>query len=270
MTTVESPGTSGYGWSMDDSERLRLEVARRAEKDAAREAARPTVPVGGDLTRVVLNLARKHAKDPTRIRPATDEEMAAAEQRTHQERLARQADILLRRLPLAYRDADMPSTEFGAAATRWLRDYAGGKRCNLAILGPVGSGKTWTACAVARVLLLRATVPVTVVTASEFLQSLRPAQGGLDVDMMQFVTAPVMVLDDLGTERLTEWAEEQLDRLAHDRSHNARPTVITSNLTPSQLKERYSRRTIERLFGGSQLIRIAGASRRTLPADFDD
>lgn len=255
---------------MDDSQRLRAEVERRAARELARDAARPVTPAGQAATRLVLDLARKHAKDPGSIRPATDEEMAAKERQLRNERLARQADILLRRLPLAYRDADMPRTEFGADAARWVRDYRAGRRCNLAILGPTGSGKTWTACAVARMLLISDTVPVTVVSASEFLDNLRPAQGGLDVDMMQFATAPVMVLDDLGTERLTEWAEEQVDRLAHTRSHNNRPTIITSNLTPAQLKDRYSRRTIERLFGGSQLIKITGATRRQLPADFAD
>ena len=253
---------------MDDSQRLRSEVDRRAAKDAARDAARPVAPVGDAATNLVLNLARKHAKDPTSIRPATDAEMQAKEDQLHRERLARQADILLRRLPLAYRDAEIPRTDFGAQAAKWLRDYVAGKRCNLAILGTTGTGKTWTMCAVARLLLVQQTVPVTVVTAAEFLQSLRPASGGLDVDMMQFVTAPVLGLDDLGMERITEWGTEQLYRLAHERSHNNRPTIITSNLTPAQLQARYDPRTIERLFGGSQLIRIGGGSLRALPDGF--
>lgn len=216
-----------------------------------------------------------------------DQLLAEAEDRIRRERLARQADILLRRLPHQYRDADFPRTDFGREARAWLEEYRTWQRSrtrntppptsrrpsasppdgprSLAILGEAGTGKTWTACAIARALLVEDFTPVTLITVSEMLAELRPAVGGLDVDMAQFALAPVLILDDLGMERPTDWVEEQLYRLAHDRSHNGRPTIVTSNLTGQQIRDRYDRRTVERLFGGAKLIQIAGESRRELP-----
>lgn len=247
---------------MDDSARLRAEVERRSARPVPRAPIR----------QVVEEIAQRHGVDLEKLRDTerADELLVAAEREARQARLARQADILLARLPSKYRAATFPRTPFGREAAGWLADYrarraTGAPARSLVILGSTGTGKTWTACCIARALLVEDTVPVTVITAAEFLSSLRPAIGGLDVDMLQYTLAPVLVLDDLGTERLTEWGEEQLYRLAHERSHNDRPMIITSNLAGPQIRERYDQRTVERLFGGAQLIEIAGETLRPMP-----
>jgi DNA replication protein DnaC len=259
MRTVATPGDGGYGWTMDDSKRLERAVTRRTVSRA---------PIRATVERV----AARHGVDPEILRDTerADELLAARDREARQARLARQAEILLARLPAAYRTADFPRTDFGRLAQTWLSDYrdaraAGRPARSLVILGGTGTGKTWTACAIARALLVDDTVPVTVTTVQSFLESLKPAMHGLDVDMLQYTTAPVLVLDDLGSERLTEWSETQLHRLAHDRSHNNRPMIITSNLTGKQIRDRYDQRTVERLFGGAALIEIFGETRRPMP-----
>lgn len=269
--TVAAPRADGYGWGMDDSARLRAEVERRAD---ARPA--PRAPI----TQVIHTMATREAQrrgldvdqfldkitDPDR----GDELLRQAEYAARQERLDRQAEILLARLPALYRNAEFPKTDFGDAAREWLQHYRANRIMgtpprSLVILGATGTGKTWTACAIARALLAEDTVPCTVTTVSKLMADLRPASGGLDVDLLQFTTTPVLVLDDLGMERPTEWVAEMLYRIAHDRSHNGRPTIVTSNLTGAQIRARYDLRTVERLFGGAKLIEIAGETRRPLP-----
>jgi DNA replication protein DnaC len=247
---------------MDDSARLRAEVERRSARPI------PRAPI----QQVVEQIAVRHGVDLDKLRDTerADALLAAKELEARQDRLARQADILLARLPSKYRAATFPRTPFGAKAAEWLADYrarrvTGAPARSLVILGGTGTGKTWTACAIARALLIEDTIPVTVVTVEEFLCSLRPASSGLDVDMLQFTLAPVLVLDDLGMERLTEWGETQLHRLAHERSHNDRPMIITSNLTGPKIRERYDQRTVERLFAGAELIEIAGETLRPMP-----
>lgn len=260
--TIDTPGGVGDDWRMEDSERLRDEVARRADG----EAARPR-PNADNVTDLVLAMARKHGVNPAKLRPATDAEMAAKERELHRERIERQAEILVRRLPVQYRNADMPRIPGGELAMRWLIDYRRGNRGGLVILGPTGTGKTWIAAATARLLLVEDTVPVTFTTVADFLEALRPSARvpGVDPDMMQYALAPVLVLDDLGMEKLTEWGEEQLHRLAHERNANNRPTIVTSNLYGPEIRARYDERTVERLFAGSRLITLDGETRRPLP-----
>jgi len=191
------------------------------------------------------------------IRPATDEEMAAKDQEIRQEMAERKAQILLGRLDARYRDAVPRTTE----SVAWLRQYVTAatpqdRGRGLIILGPSRAGKTWEAAALARLLLVKYRVPVQFVEAPELMAALRPnAEGASDIG--QFMAAPVLIIDDLGAERTSEWTAEQMFRLAHYRDVHCMPTIFTSNLEGAQLRERYGDRVINRLAEGATLIRIA-------------
>jgi DNA replication protein DnaC len=80
----------------------------------------------------------------------------------------------------------------------------------------------------------------------------------------------VLVLDDLGAEKVTEFVIEQLTALANERMQQRRPTIITSNLEPAQIKATYTdRRLIERLFANCDVIKLAGRSRREIAPEFE-
>lgn len=191
------------------------------------------------------------------IRPATDAEMEAKELEIRREQAERKAEILLGRLDARYRDA-IPRT---AESLRWLKAYLAAESPQdrgrgLIILGPSRAGKTWEAAAIARLLLVKHRIPVQFVEAPELMAALRPnAEGASDIG--QFMAAPVLVIDDLGAERTSEWTAEQMFRLAHYRDVHCMPTIFTSNLEGAQLRERYGDRVINRLAEGATLIRIA-------------
>jgi DNA replication protein DnaC len=274
MNGLVPPTEDGYGWPMDASRRLDDATERRAQIDREREQKPKRTPEESRrhqaaVSSAVLDLARKHGVDLNKLRPATDAEMAEAEVEALREIRARQAEIRLRAIPVIYRNATNDDSAEHRAAGRWLAAYREGARRNLVILGSPGTGKTYLAAALARALLVKDVVPVTFTTSQQLVQSLRPSsEEGDDLGMIQYKLSPVLVLDDLGAEKVTEFVIEQLTALANERTQQARPTIITSNLEPAQIKAVYQeRRLIERLFGNCDLIKLTGKSRRdVLPA----
>lgn len=73
--------------------------------------------------------------------------------------------------------------------------------------------------------------------------------------------APVLVLDDLGAERMRgsyedDWAASQLDLIVDDRYNDMRPIYFTTNLPLGAFMERYGARLFSRLASESQAIVI--------------
>jgi DNA replication protein DnaC len=69
---------------------------------------------------------------------------------------------------------------------------------------------------------------------------------------------PLLVLDDLGAERLTDWVTEALFRLINHRFEWRLRTVITTNYSPNEMAERVGERTWWRVVQLADLVRVAG------------
>ena len=66
--------------------------------------------------------------------------------------------------------------------------------------------------------------------------------------------APKLILDDLGAEARAESNKSIINELVSVRYNEMRPTIITSNLGPRDLEERYSVRLYERIFQNGRTI----------------
>jgi DNA replication protein DnaC len=79
----------------------------------------------------------------------------------------------------------------------------------------------------------------------------------------ELVEADLVVLDDLGREKVTDWASERLYVLVNERYNAMRPTVVTSNYGPDQLAERGYDALVSRLVEGSPAIQITASDYRS-------
>jgi DNA replication protein DnaC len=103
----------------------------------------------------------------------------------------------------------------------------------LLIKGGYGCGKTHLAAAIANACVERGQ-PVLFKTVPDLLDHLRATYGPsspthFDETFERVRTAPVLILDDLGTESSTAWAQEKLFQIFNHRYNLRLPTVITTN-----------------------------------------
>jgi len=103
---------------------------------------------------------------------------------------------------------------------------------------PTGNGKTHLAAAAANHLLAQGRA-VLFVTAPELLATI---QDGFDSGQAENLVSlcqrvPWLVVDDLGTERLTEWAAEVLFRIFNARHVARAHTLVASSVRPEDLAE---------------------------------
>lgn len=145
-----------------------------------------------------------------------------------------------------------------AEARTWATATGG---TNLLLLGPTGTMKTHLAVAAARELYDRS-LDVAFWPVVELLDQLRP--GGDPEALREAMDVDVLLLDDLGSERPTDWTGERLFAVINRRWLEEKPTIATCNLdSPEAMKEALGARTFSRLVGnGSVVIRMAGADRR--------
>ncbi len=103
----------------------------------------------------------------------------------------------------------------------------------LVLKGGYGSGKTHLAAAIANLRINRGQ-PALFVNTPDLLDHLRAAYSptstiSYDDRFEQVRNAPMLILDDLGTQSNTDWAQEKLYQIFNHRYNARLPTVITTN-----------------------------------------
>lgn len=137
----------------------------------------------------------------------------------------------------------------------------GGRHHSLMLLGPTGTGKTYQAYGALRRIAeagirnacwLGGGVP-------QLLADLRPG-GGADFD--KCANAPVLLLDDIGSERTSPWTAETALRLFSHRYENALPIIVTGNGSWDDIAAYLGDRMSSRLAEMCNLVEVRGQDRR--------
>jgi DNA replication protein DnaC len=111
----------------------------------------------------------------------------------------------------------------------------------LLLQGGFGCGKTHLAAAIANFAVSMG-VPTLFITVPDLLDLLRMSYQNKETTyeerFEQIRTAPLLILDDFGTQNATQWAQEKLFQIINYRYINRKPTVVTTNMPLNEIEER--------------------------------
>lgn len=139
--------------------------------------------------------------------------------------------------------------------------------CGLLLMGNVGSGKTFTAQCIANALIDKG-VSVWYVSAADMLAEFTNDKTDQKSFISRVSSAPMLIIDDLGAEHDSVYAQSQLCRLIDARVESERPMIITTNYTPQQLKsgDGLKARIFDRILSVCAPVEHSGESRRKAKA----
>lgn len=221
---------------------------------------RTPAPVGEGLTRLLARMpetARQAALaegplgDPRRETPAEVAARVTAQAANRAKRWRDALPVMFAQASLAQIPAD---TRAGVSA--WLADD---DALTLGLAGDVGVGKTHTAYAAANAQVAAGRW-VEAWTLHGLLAAMRP-----DADPRAYDRATscgVLLLDDFGATKASDWAQETMTALMDARLNNHLRTIITTNNTYADLAEVWNARLMDRLQYRASWVVMRGESRR--------
>lgn len=131
--------------------------------------------------------------------------------------------------------------------------------------GSVGTGKSHLAAAITRALVEKRIIGSAYFAyVPKFFDEIRnnfdrPVEER-DEFMRRVLQCDLLVMDDLGAERTTEWVRDQLGIIIHMRWANQKPVLVTSNRTLEEYRELLGERAYSRLRSLTPYRRLVGGT----------
>lgn len=208
-------------------------------------------------------------------RKAAEAEKKSDESRKEMDRITalRRMSLMDARFGGARFDCYM-ETSYNAKALRLAKRYVekfdelAKKNQGLLFWGDVGTGKSYTAACIANALLDRC-VPVVMTSFIKLLDAI--SAGSTDAAILaQLEHAKLLIFDDLGAERNTQYALERVYNFIDSRYRSQLPMLLTTNLTLQQMMEEQDtqyRRIYDRLLEVCYPVQFTGPSFRMKTAN---
>lgn len=155
---------------------------------------------------------------------------------------------------------------------RYAERWEAMQRENIGLLlyGDVGTGKSYGAACIAN-RLIEQSIPVCMINLSTVLNSLGGYQSDEKntyiADLMRY---PLLILDDFGMERQTDYALEQVFNVIDARYRSGKPLIVTTNLSLTELNAPRSlehKRIYDRIREMCQPVNFGSSGRRVERAD---
>lgn len=151
-------------------------------------------------------------------------------------------------------------------AVKYMKTFKEWNGESLMLWGDPGNGKTHLAAAIVNELSKKGYI-VVFQSVPELLQRIRSTFNSENKEnetqiMRALLECDLLILDDIGAEKTTEWVEEKLFNIIDGRYRKELPTLYTSNLEPKELKNQVGKRSYDRMVETSLTVKNEAASYR--------
>ncbi len=140
---------------------------------------------------------------------------------------------------------------------------------NLLLFGAPGLGKTFLSACIARVVSENG-YSVVYDTAGSIFSQFEAAkfhreeeEGAVD-DVKRCMECDLLIVDDLGTEMTTAFVQSAFYQIVNGRLAAGKKTIVSTNLTPDQIGQRYGKQVLSRIEGEYQILPFIGEDIRKL------
>ncbi len=139
---------------------------------------------------------------------------------------------------------------------------------NLLFSGRPGLGKTFLSTCIAKELINKqySVIYETAYKTFSMLEELKfkkaENEEKLKFKVDKLYSCDLLILDDLGSEFSTHYTTSALFDIINSRLISGKKTVINTNLSISELSEKYGERVVSRLYGHYQLLNFIGSDIR--------
>lgn len=204
----------------------------------------PTFTQGGEETTVTMKVIclcrcerEKEAEEKKREQAQKDMERVAR---------LRKASLVDEK----FREAEFSEfqvTKYNARNLKLCQRYVSGfdemfeKNQGLVFWGDVGTGKSYAAACIANELLSRG-VPVVMTSLVKILEIVQAGEEKESDIISRLNSARLVIFDDLGAERNTDYALEKIYNIIDSRYRSKKPMLLTTNLTIDEMKQEVDRR----------------------------
>lgn len=138
-----------------------------------------------------------------------------------------------------------------------------GKVAGMIFIGGTGLGKTHLSAAIGNAVSSKGILTV-YESAAQIVDIYDQTRfNRIDAsEKKKFENCELLIIDDLGTENVTQYSVSVISSLIDVRLVNGKQTVISTNLTPEKIKKIYGDRVFSRLFGEYRVLQFVGGDIR--------